>query len=85
MKRPQHATIDPAKVRALLIGAGITLPELVDEMAKLGVRQFRLDRHGRGKNSANLDTVGGLCKVLSCNPTAVVSVVGHRTRGIKRG
>ena len=82
MNRPQHATIDPARVRKLLKRAGLSQAELTAALAKLGVRHFRLDRHGKGKTSANLDTVGGICKILKCQTNEIVVVVGIKKRGL---
>ena len=82
MKRFQHATIDRAKVRAILKRTGYSQAELSDGLAAMGVRHFRLDRHGPGKTSANLDTVGGICKFLHCTPNDVVSLVGQSKKGL---
>lgn len=75
-KRTQHATIDPKKVAALCERNSWSIADLVRRLEEIGVRRFRLDRHGPGGVSAGLDTVGGLCKVLGCKPNDVVSLVG---------
>jgi DNA-binding Xre family transcriptional regulator len=83
-KKIQHATICPRKVKALMKKRGMeSNNDLRRRLDEISVKNFRIDTHGEGVGSANLDTVGGICKVLKCKIGDITRLVGGKC-GVER-